>query len=269
MEMGKRKFTKASLVSADKKAGTTQLIFPNRENVVTQQLQNALSVMATSGSILANASRGAGGGATPSEEFPAEGKIALENTLVAACDRLDKILSDDSRWDLAIQVKLEKDFQEMRTQNLNALRMAEWADLARKRVADEMLTPHAKYRPSITRLQGGGFVAFVGNLNEPDSLIAGLGASPQEAVEAFDMVFKLGLTPEMTATLKKVDTELYGNAKTSVDSGRGKDIQGTEIEGDAAPSDSEETKPQPVIRSKQVGEGFFRRLFRRFRFRRD
>jgi hypothetical protein len=133
-----------------------------------------------------------------------EARIALENTLIKACDRLDKILEDDRRWSLEYQMNLEAEFHKSHAQNLNLLESQATA-------AAEVASPHFQYRPRIAKSQDGTvWMAILGDENDISRCIIGLGRTPEEALAEFDKKFQgKELSPEVDAFLKQRQ-ENYG-----------------------------------------------------------
>lgn len=102
-------------------------------------------------------------------------------TFANACERLDKIMADESRWDLKktseVQdaiLKSQRTFVQKATEELEAARASQ--------------LPHRVFRPDFTR-HGDQFIAYYGNLNDPDSLVIGSGPTPLDAVREFDAAF--------------------------------------------------------------------------------
>lgn len=111
-----------------------------------------------------------------------EAHIAVENTLQAACARLDQILADEKRWDTKFQDKVEADYEE-------AHRIQIETYVAQRDAAAEVFSPHFRYRPTLHRLMDGTWCAFLGDLEHMDQGIVGIGQFPREAMEAFDDAF--------------------------------------------------------------------------------
>ena len=249
MEMGR-----AQLMQNEKPQ--RQLIFPNRENVVGQQLQNVLGVIAMTSNALNIAS--VQHSDTQSNGFPGEAKTALEVTLIKACDRMDQILADDRRWDLALQEKLEQDFEDLRVRNVRALDTAARADEQRIQIAKELQTPHAKYRPTLSKTVDGKWAAFINNPAEPGTVLAGTGNTPVEALRDFDQMFINGITSDIEKT----------NAKT-VDMQRNDETPKTSLGGSQPVGDSLGIQPDEGFsgRSDSSNGGALRRWLRRLFFR--
>ena len=127
-----------------------------------------------------------------------EARIALENTLIKACDRLDKILSDDRRWSIDYQMGLEDEFKKSHANNVAFLE-------AQRTAAEEVASPHFQHRPKLAKSQDGQlWIAILGDENDLDNAITGIGRTPEEALQEFDKNFQgKENSPEVIALLKK------------------------------------------------------------------
>lgn len=123
---------------------------------------------------------------------------SVEATLIRICNRLDGILDDNSRWDLAHQRKVEA-----ATERAHAEQIAFLA--AQRAAAEEITTPHFKFRPNLSRLpNGSGWVAFIGDaFGDPENALAGIGKTPKSAVDAFDAIFNGDLPVQMMEWIKE------------------------------------------------------------------
>lgn len=253
--MGKRQVGPNEVMSSKpnpKESAPRQLIFPNRENVVAQQLQNALGAVALASNALNVASLPRGNDSSVPESavssFPAEGKIALENLLNAACDRAEKILADDQRWDLALQMQLEQEFESLREENMATLKMAQSADLERYKLAQELGTPHAKYRPKLGKTTDGRYVALIGNPADPEACIMGIGDSPALALQAFDIVFTTGITQKQQSLITQ-------NESSELDAGRTEETGGTKSAQEVEPGNIPGAGPVGGLGGRSAPEG--------------
>jgi hypothetical protein len=159
----------------------------NRCVETSAQINHVLSVMAMTSASLANYKRQ--GYSEETKEHPlklSEGELALEKTLWAACSRMEKILDDDARWDDTFQRKVEKEYDELHKLQMDAIEQ-------QKRAAAEVVSPHFRYRPDLKRLRNGQWMAILGNDDQLEFAIYGIGDSAQQAMEEFDMVFNKGV----------------------------------------------------------------------------
>lgn len=181
-----------------------QLVLSNRCVETQAQIQNLIQVMGLTSSAL-QTHRPASffsieSGDTPKQsDGPVpmtEGQIALENTLRAACERMEKILNNDSRWDDTFQRKVEDDYDK-----LHKLQM-EMID-GQKAAAAEVTSPHFRYRPDLQRLQNGQWMAILGDAAHLEFAIYGIGDSAQQAMEEFDHVFRTGVPKSLSIWLER------------------------------------------------------------------
>ena len=216
---------------------TAQLIFPNRENVTTGQLQNVLQVCNTAITGLINPWRGF----VADSEAPqnSEARIALENTLIKACDRLDKILSDDQRWTIEYQKNLEAEFNKSHAENLKFLE-------AQRKASEEISTPHFQWRPTLLKSADGKmWVALLGDPQDPSKGIVGIGRTPEEALAEFDKDFSgKQKSPEVIAFLKTRAAEEQMYEQQQVDTGTNRNVRQPAGEEDAGVSNSGDSGPQ-------------------------
>lgn len=150
-----------------------------------------------------------------SKAISGEAKAAAEVTLMAACAQLDRILEDERRWGIDYQLSLEKLFN---TNSALARELAEKqkalleSELSRakaqERAAREAASPHFQYRPSLIKLTDGTWAAFLGDLSNLDNSIAGVGASPTEALASFDLAFGEPMTEATLQILQRRKREL-------------------------------------------------------------
>jgi hypothetical protein len=193
------------------KQPTAQLIFPNREAVTTGQLANALQVCSMTVTALINPWRGFVEG----EDAPKnpEARIALENTLIKACNRLDEILSDDRRWSVDYQMALEDEFKKSHAQNLRYVE-------AHASAAEEVASPHYQHRPKLAKSADGKmWVAILGDERDLNNALVGIGRTPEEALAEFDKNFQgKENSPEVIAFLKqRAEQTNYGKDKQNMD----------------------------------------------------
>jgi hypothetical protein len=151
------------------------------------QIQNVLQIMGMTSASLATFKRQ--GYTEEKEQHPlkmSEGEIALEKTLWAACARMEKILEDDSRWDDTFQRKIEREYDELHKLQMEAIEQ-------QKKAANEVTSPHFRYRPDLKRLKNGQWMAILGDDTQLEFAVYGIGDSAQMALEEFDNVFIKGV----------------------------------------------------------------------------
>lgn len=180
---------------------------PQREALNQMQVDTLLRTVNQMTGTLAHTNIPADEGDGP--RYP-EAAIAAENSLINACDRLDKILADDSRWDMDSVKKIEA----------NLLQLLE----TRNAVEALGMLPHVRYKPVIMRVPDG-WVAVYGDPAFLDKSVVGYGETPEKALKCFDLLFN-GEAPEglidwltkhTTNENKQVDGQ--GNSTTPSDAG--------------------------------------------------
>jgi hypothetical protein len=173
--------------------------------------------------------------------LPGESRLAVEATLIKACERLDLILDDSSRWGTDFQIALEATFVEnarfardvAAAQTKAFQSEAEKAE-AQKRAALEVQSPHFLYRPALVKLDDGQWAAYLGELGSLEPGVVGVGADPAAASRAFDLAFLGALTAEQQKVieqrikeLNEIDTlDTGGNQATQEIAGGGQEHSG-------------------------------------------
>jgi hypothetical protein len=170
-----------------------------------------------------------------------ESLIAAENTFIRAFDRVDQILADDSRWNMAFQDQVEKDYHALAAQ---ALEFQKAQTAASKNVG----SPHFRYSPKLMKLTDGNWVALLGDPEDLDSCLLGVGSNPAEAITAFDEVFNgnipkhvqewLGKQEECTDEGKENPDPFPKYEQKNMDPGSGKPNEVPEIPGENHRRDS-------------------------------
>jgi len=190
--MGKKNKNKTEQVNP----GSAPVQFLHRDLSTQNQIHMLLAVSQTMMGFLINPSREAEN--IPGQHsLPGEARIAAETTFIKSCSVLDAILEDKKRWTPEFQEKLEKFWQESITQSISESKARQASFEAQKLAADEVRSPHFRYRPALLMLKDGCYAAVLGDLNKPEESIAGIGDTPAEAVDQFDNVFRGEVSPEV------------------------------------------------------------------------
>jgi len=158
-----------------------------------------------------------------------EGYVAAENTLIAACERIDSILADDKRWGLEFQTRLEKLF-EKNTEIARSVAEKQKALLdettakekAVREAAEASLAPHLHFRPVLFAMGDGTWVAYLGDPSDLSSGILGNGNSPAGALKSFDAAFNGALNEDQMRLVEQIKNE-----HEKLDSGRTDTIEET------------------------------------------
>lgn len=178
---------------------------PQRDTVTALQINTLLNVIATLTNMLAVPADSEHPHHTK-PELDGGSRSAMEASLIHTCARLDTIIEDTSRWSFDTQNSLESAILKNYDQNLAFLK-------AQTAAAEEITKPHFKYRPAITRLPDGMWVAILGDLAHLDTALVGLGATPDEAVRSFDQEFVGRVPATLVAWLAKREDDLANGRK--------------------------------------------------------
>jgi hypothetical protein len=119
-------------------------------------------------------------------------KAAVQTTLIKACSRLDKILDEDSRWSLDSIRTLETHLSGLYHEQAKLIRL-------QQQQIYNLNRPHMKHNPALGRLNDGSWIAFLGDLNDINNAVIGVGGSPAQALEAFDEMFNGNIPSHLTA----------------------------------------------------------------------
>lgn len=149
-------------------------MLPRREHLTAVQIGNILSVLNVLGAFLRQSDEENYG--KPEQDGGVKSAVAA--SVYHTLNRLDTIINDSSRWGLESHVAMER----LIAANLKAnISVAEQHAMTQ----EYLRLPHVAMRPTISRLDDGSFIAYVGGIK--DELI-GFGDTPIEALAAFDAV---------------------------------------------------------------------------------
>lgn len=201
---------------------------PLREVTTTIQISNLLSIANTMASTLLSPRLDLDNPHHERPELDGGSRSAVEMTLIHTCNRLSDIIQDKSRWELTVTSALE----------LQALRLnqksIEVAEEKRKAVA-WLNTPSYRLKPELVRIQDGMFAAHLGNLDEPEKSLIGIGKTPESAFAAFDELFAGRIPQEMVEYLITKDEQInelkQHQQQSPLDDGRKDGTEGPEETG--------------------------------------
>ena len=183
---------------------------PERQLTTSQQVNTLLGVCGMFWSVLHS---GAPDPETESPRLRGEPRLAAESTFIKACAALQQVLDDPRRWDFEYQNTIEADYKESIELNKDYLR-------AQKAHAEEMASPHFRLQPSLLKLTDNTWMAILGDINNIEHAIIGVGANPKEAFESFDKSFS-GETSE--SVIKFIQTHTHEIPE--VDNGTNRQIE--------------------------------------------
>lgn len=165
---------------------------PERNLTTNQQTQTLLGVCGMFWSMLQGPPQ-ADEGLPKAGTVQGEARVAAEQTFVKAAEALQVILEDKQRWDFTFQASIESHFREATELNREFLK-------AQKHAAEENASPHFRWQPSLVRLTTGEWAAVLGDI---ENGIVGVGDNAQEALEAFDGMFRGEISDSVKAFLEK------------------------------------------------------------------
>lgn len=130
---------------------------------------------------------------------------SAQATFINACNALDNLLTDPSRWSLGHMNRADERLEQAHALNMQFLRNQAEA-------SKEIGTPHFRYRPALMKMESGKWMAFLGDLErDPGSCIIGIGAFPEQAVSAFDEMFSGKIPDHMVEWLNQREQALDQN----------------------------------------------------------
>lgn len=182
-------------VNMNGKREQSTITLPARELVTQQQVNVLMQIAATSMSMLGSLIHVDPDNRDHVSRVGGEARTAAESLFIKTCDQLEKIVGDSSRWDSTFQSEVEKSFREAHELQMETM-------TSQKEAADEILTPHFRYRPALVKMMDGTYLAFLGSVDDLDNSICGLGANPAEAVMNFDAAFCGEIDPAIVTWLK-------------------------------------------------------------------
>lgn len=198
------------IMSDLQKLGTRTLQVPIRDAATAQQVNTLLGVFGMTMSAL-------NGMAQIDEDAPGrehilagEPRHAVETTFIKVCAALDGILEDKARWSMEQQDLIELQRQELHLANLKFA-------AAQTHASEEITTPHFRYRPALARSTSGEWLAYLGNVDDLDNAILGVGPTPQHALLAFDAEFTgAPVSKELAEWLIKREQDLEAGNNTDL-----------------------------------------------------
>lgn len=194
--MGHNQTSQNADMNKNRQPPIPQLVLSNRCIETQAQINQLMQVLGMTSSTVGHFVRLSEESKNPMPE----GAIAVENALVACCERIEKIMHNDSLWDDTFQRRVEKEYDELHKvhaesiRNQRATTAAQLATIqAQQKAAEEVVSPHFRYRPDFKRMRDGRWMALIGDENNLEFAIFGIGTSMQAALDDFDCMFKRGV----------------------------------------------------------------------------
>lgn len=154
---------------------------PSRDAVTGFQVNTVLQIVQTMGQFLTQPDIDAANPHKPGGSMDGGARSSAEVTFVKACEKLDSILEEKSRWDLEIQRLLELHLAKLMRDQMIFLQAQTAASLA-------INTPTYLHEPTIINAGDGNFIALLGDPTHPACI--GIGNSPEAACLDFDKSFR-------------------------------------------------------------------------------
>jgi hypothetical protein len=168
-----------------------QTVVPARELITEHQIGALLSVMHCLKSYLI---------LTPEEDALSPNSVqrrahsSAAATFSQTCKTLDGILTQKKRWNTATHDMIYENVDKIQKAHLDLLKSQRDATKSTER-------PSRCWAPEIRIIDGGGFIAFYGDITQPGRAIIGQGRTPAEAMASFDQAFYLSADDQIVATL--------------------------------------------------------------------
>lgn len=149
-------------------------MLPRREHLTAVQIGNMLSVLNMLGAFLKQSDEESYG----KPEHDGGVKSAVAASVYHALNRLDSIITDNSRWGMESHLHMER----LIAANLKAsIDVAE----SHQRTQELLRCPHISMQPTLRRLDDGSWIAWVGGIEDE---LVGFGPTPIDALLSFDRV---------------------------------------------------------------------------------
>lgn len=211
LPMGKQKSQQDGSMS---NAKTTEVIL-HRDLSTQSQINMLLGVISTLASVIMVPDGESSFGTAARKPLPGEAKIAAENSFIKSCERLDSIIDTPLRWGIGYQLMLEKQYNERHDESVKLLRMQQETEALRKVSVAAVTAPNFRYKPMLVPLEDGRWMAFLGDTQNLEAGIIGIGDYPAAALKSFDEAFNGNLSPAVQAWLKQHEDNLQNGVETT------------------------------------------------------
>lgn len=178
---------------------------PSREQVTNLQVSTLLSSLATLLPFYRRGSRwDSDDDSATVSRIDGGAQMAMETTIVNICDRLDSIVTDQGRWSMEATNNLERHLAMLYTEHAKTLKL-------QQQQLYYMARPSSRHNPAMLRLRDGSWLAILGRIEDIDNAIVGIGGSPEQALEAFDEMFKGKIPSHLEAWMAVRDEAIQNN----------------------------------------------------------
>lgn len=178
---------------------------PSREQVTNLQVSTLLSSLATLLPFYRKSSAwNADDDSARVDRVDGGAQMAMELSIVNICDRLDSIVTDQSRWSMAATNELERHLAMLYTEHAKTLKL-------QQQQLYYMARPSSRHNPAMLRLKDGSWLAILGRIEDIDNAIVGVGGSPEQALEAFDEMFNGKIPSHLEAWMAMREEAIQNN----------------------------------------------------------
>lgn len=165
------------------------LVVPSREFITDQHVGVLLASIREVGIWMAKSE----------DMVPGEARTAAENTFIGLCERLDKIVTEDSRWSMVATTNFYDELVETQKAQQEFLSTQTAA-------ASLVLRPSYIHRPTLMRDETN-FYAVWGDSTRAGASIIGVGATPNAALADFDAAFDRAPAAQLNLILETENSE--------------------------------------------------------------
>lgn len=164
---------------------------PTREVITEFQMHSLLSVINTLQPYLLLRERDLDG--EPSPKVDGGAQMAAVQTFVAVCQKIEDIVRQPKRWDTESHDKLYENIETIQKEQIALF-------IAQRRVAEKLERRSYNMNPEMRIIEGGQYIAFVGDLNIPGGAIIGMGPTPEKALVDLDEAFNRAPAQQLVVT---------------------------------------------------------------------
>lgn len=186
---------------------------PEREATTQLQVQNLLNIAGTMMAALLVPNHNISEPHHSKPELDGGCKSAAEMTFIESCNALTDILRDKSRWSLEVTKVLELQAVKLNQYHIDVL-------TEQKKALAAMNTPSYRFHPELVRTSDGMYCAYLGDIDNPEASLVGIGKTAEAAFHAFDELFSGRIPNEMVSYLLAQEERLKQKHEKELDETR-------------------------------------------------
>lgn len=183
---------------------------PEREATTSVQVSNLLNIAGTMMAALLAPNHNIVEPHHSKPELDGGCKSAAEMTFIECCNALTDIVRDKTRWNLTLQRALE-----IQTLKINQAHIEVLA--AQKQSIESLAKPSSRFHPSLVRMTDGMYAAYLGDIDNPETALVGIGRTAELAFEAFDSLFAGQVPSDMLEWLHTQKQKLKQNNEKTIE----------------------------------------------------